>query len=276
MNTAIIHPTTTPSAFDAALSTYVARRDTLNGLPHDADQASEDSLADLLTAAERRLIDTPTTKISDIRAIAEMIWCSPDAVPDAYQLRRLFEELRRLDDDGPCRTFNAAHWLAWFERNGGGWIDRDGEIILVAPANGAADLVEDALWYLETRDGIAQVKEHIRNKPKATTETPPTWEDLLRDYRAAKEKLDQHCALPSPTLIESEIEAYEAKTDGLTDTHSELMEAIMLYPSPNAAAVAFKMRLFAKEQLSDWHRNHEFSRIIADEAERLISQHGEA
>lgn len=137
---------TRAAAFVRALSAYKYARDTLNATPEDVTPEHEDMLSDAYHCAFDRAITAPAASISDLRAKFEILWEDPHSIPRAEHLAAILTDLAHLTGFEPSRTFNPDAWLHHFERFGGGWIERDNEIVLVTPTdpknrNAIADLM---------------------------------------------------------------------------------------------------------------------------------------
>lgn len=267
-----ITPVRAQSRFDEVLADYNQHREWLDNLPVQSDADIETRFMDALGAAEQRLLRTPVGNVSDLRAMAEIIWQDRDGLPSSKMLSAFFDNLRRLDGNAPSRTFNPAPWLDWFERHGGGWIERDGEIVLLVP-HGERDLITDAMWQLETRGALEQVKALIREQGTETDDNKPAWGALLSLYQTAKARLDEHCAQPSPEFDDAECDAYEAKTDKLATEHADLFVELMLAPAPDAAGLAYKMAAYANVVGGDaWDRGAEMVAQLAQDARNLAGE----
>ena len=67
-------------------------------------------------------------------------------------------DLHRLTGREGSRLFGAGAWLEWFERHGGGWIERDGEIVLMFPDRaGNRGAMDSIMHELETCDARGAV-----------------------------------------------------------------------------------------------------------------------
>lgn len=258
-----------PSRFQKALAVWIARRNELNDAPLDIGQQREDELTDLLYAAEEKVLSESPTTLSELRALAEMIFQDRGSMPSPHLLSALFAGIRKLDGNGPSPTLNAKDWLRYFERENGGWVERDGEIVLIHPAK-PSDLMSDLLWVLETRNGFSAVKAEI----VARSETPAQdgWPTLFARYMAAEARLNVHEAMIDCSVCGSpENIAHEELTAKLADDHTEALEALFTYPSPDIDAFRTKIRLYHTQQLFDWTDAGIFARVLAEEAERFAS-----
>lgn len=258
-----------PTRFQKALAVWLARRNELNEAPLDIDQRREDELTDLLFAAEEKVLSESPSSFSELRALTELIFQDPGSMPSPHLLSALFAALRKLDGNGPSPTFNAKDWLRYFERANGGWIERDGEIVLVHPAK-PSDLMQELLWVLETRDGLAAVRDEIRSRSGRPSHSE--WPTLLSRYLAAEARMNVHEAVIDSSAFGSpENIAHEELTAKLADEHSAALEALFAYPSPSVEAFRAKVRLYHTQQLYDWTDAGTFARVLAEEAERFTS-----
>lgn len=149
------------SKFAIALATWRRRRDHQEAMPLNGCQEAEDDAWAATAYAEDVLVRTPAQTLSDLRAKAEIIWCDAGSVPSDEYVAAFFADLCNLTGNEQSRTFDAAGWLSWFERIGGGWVEREGDIILMAPDQ---DQLKDAFWMLNTRGGREAVKAVIRER----------------------------------------------------------------------------------------------------------------
>jgi hypothetical protein len=267
-----ITPVREQSRFDEVLGDYSRQRAALDSLPIETTGHSETRAWDALQGAEARLMKAPANNISDLRAMAEVIWQDGDSVPGDELLSTFFDNLRRLDGQAPSRTFSPAAWLAWFENSGGGWIEREEEIVLLVPHD-PCNVISHAMWALETRGGLEQVKALIRERKSGQQESGQTWGSLLSRYQTAKARLDEHCALPSPEFDDAGLDAYEAKTEKRANAHADLFVELILAPAPDAAGLAFKMQVYADVVGGDaWDRGAEMVAQLAEDARNLAGE----
>lgn len=259
------------TGFDKALELYNRRTASLDALPSNVSQDMETEACDLRTAAERQLFRQKVHSVADVRALAEVIFLDPDALPMPEHTTALLNALRSLDKRNPSRTFNPSAWLRALERHGGGWVMQDDEVSFLYPGN-KPEVIDSLMWELETRDGCEAVKEEIRKREASSVEAKPTWQTLLSAYQTADARLKEHSAEVDTSKCGSpENVAHEAKTDRLADEHTEALEALLRYPSPDKAAFAFKARVLAEHQAYQWATGKELTGIIADEAEQLAA-----
>lgn len=149
--------------FDEALTALRARRAALDAVPMDND-AESDAAIDALFFAERRVMQIPADSISDFRAKFELLFNDGSTTTDPESLAPLFADLHRLTAHEPCRTLTPESWLAHFEACGGGWIEREGEILLLFPDRGKSEYSQ---WLLETRGLRHGAIELIRQRSAA-------------------------------------------------------------------------------------------------------------
>lgn len=259
-----------PSSFDEKLEVWRRCRVELSELPLEAAADDEDRLCNALEAAERKLMGQRVESASDLRALAEIIWPDPSSIPPRQMMTTFFAALRQLDRSA-SRTFDPKAWVSQFKRGDGGWVERDGEILLLSPTP-QSDLIAALFWEMETRGARELVENEIRRRAAVPDGPQSAWTKAVSAYQATKAELDAHqFTTNNSKLGTDECTAYENKTERLANKHSAALEALFVCPSPNAEALRFKLRLFASEQLSDWHRNHEFADLLATEADRLLS-----
>lgn len=147
--------------FEEALAAYIATREWFNQLPTDLDYIDEERAGDAYATALNRVLDTPAVTIKQIRDKAEILFGEERVPASPDTVLPLMHDLHRLAGGGPSRVFSSRSWLKWFERRGGGWVERDGEIILLTPDNGDAD---DALYLLAANNARTQAIEAIRER----------------------------------------------------------------------------------------------------------------
>ena len=262
--------TTEQSAFTRALDEWLSNRRALDALPV-TDTEVETRFMDALSAAERRLFKATPKTIADVRALAEIAWQDADSLPPRELVASILMNLRRLDNDAPSRTFNPEAWLSWFERSGGGWVEREGEIILLVPSTG--NNVADAMWQLETLGGLEQVRELIRQRHVPQTAPVQTWGTLKSAYETASARLDEHCAIRSPEVGDDAIDNYETKTGVLADARADALTDLILFPAPNCKALAFKLRAYDAVIGGDsWTRGSELVAQLAADAAWLAGE----
>lgn len=259
--------------FAQNLQEYVRRRDMLNRLPADTSNQCEDAYCDLHDAAEKRLINTPAKSIADLRAKAEAIWTSPHSVMPIDAVMRFFADLSRLDAS-PSRTFDASYWLEVYESNGGGWIERDGEIILIN--NRDAGCMAELLFELDTRDGMDAVKASIRERrTSADQPCPKDWAQMLSDYQTAKARMDEHNAsctdAPSGT---PESKAHDVKASDLCHAHDIASGRLLLTAAPDRTALQIKLDMLASDIFTEaiCSDHGEYMKQIADDGRRLLGK----
>lgn len=156
------------TTFAAALEGYIFARDALNNQPQDTTHEQGELLSDAYQSAHERLITTPAADVSDLRAKMETMWEDPAATPLPHHMQAVMQDLLVLTDLEPSRTFNADTWLHHFERFGGGWIERSGELVLMVPHGSTdgytQDAIADLMFTLEACHGRFAVIEAIRAK----------------------------------------------------------------------------------------------------------------
>lgn len=158
----------TKTFFAAALEAYIYARDALNNQPDANSNEQCELLSDAYQSAHERLITTKVADVSDFRAKMEALWEDPHSIPPVQYLQAMMQDLLVLTDAEPSRTFNAEHWLHHFERFGGGWIERNGELVLLVPHGSTdgytQDAIADLMFTLEACHGRDAVIEAIRSK----------------------------------------------------------------------------------------------------------------
>ena len=269
-----VSPSASPNnsdRFAQALELWNKRLRELNSQPDDATVEQENAASDLWNAAEEQLFAIPVETIADLRVIAEVLWPDPNCIPRAERLAVLFAGICKLDKGGRSRTFDPSAWLAWYERAGGGWHESEGVVTLLTPAHRSENL-NDALWELDTRDGLAAVREEIRQRIMRAEEPKPTWGKLLSDFQNADARLAEHGkTVDNSTCGSPENIAYEAKTEKLVDEHTEALEALFRHPSPDYAAFAYKLSLYDSNEVYTYYVAGEFAKIVAEEAKRFAA-----
>ncbi|MEZ5688775.1 MAG: hypothetical protein R3E21_08360 [Caenibius sp.] len=141
-----------------AAAQYVHAFNRLNDAPEDTSEADEDLLSDAYWAARERVIECPASTVDDLRVKFDVIWLDYGASPPRSSIDCVFRDLHKLSSQKVSPVFQADCWLKWFEAKGGGWIERDDDIVLIAPpdkltdgcmdelrASGACQIVKDML-----------------------------------------------------------------------------------------------------------------------------------
>lgn len=154
--------------FADAVKAYNYARDALENQPDDTSAEQSELLSDAYSSAYERVITMRAADISDFRAKMEVLWEDPHSTPSATYLQSLMQDLIALTDAEPSRTFDAKLWLYHFERNGGGYIERDGELVLMVPHvvkdSTARDVLDDLMFSLEACQGRLAVIEAIKRR----------------------------------------------------------------------------------------------------------------
>ncbi|KZY55398.1 hypothetical protein A3736_01865 [Erythrobacter sp. HI0063] len=266
-------PASTQSAFDRAIADYGHARAALDALPVETTSSEVEQIAmDAVYTAERRLLRQSPQNVSDVRAMAEIVWADPDSIPCEDSIAAVLNGLRKLDGK-PSRTFSATAWLVQFERLGGGWTDVEGEVSLLTPVP-TNDGLKSLLWQLDTTGGREQVKAAIRSKSDAVSAVvaPTDWDTLCRNYERAKSAVDAHHAIGNPHPFGSaECNLQEATMETLATAQGDAFTALMLFPAPNAAALAYKLATQLTFLGGDqWHESSAIAKQLAADAASLL------
>lgn len=251
--------TTKPSSFQKTLAEYLDCLRRLEGKP-----ANEQALLDSLHASECSLLEETPQTVADLRALAEIIWQDQDGVPSSEMLRSFFRALRTLTGGEPSQTFDAGAWLNWFETHNGGWIERDGDILLLWPeGDNAAMQLDDLRFVLETRAGHAQVIAEIRRRQiereSKCAVSAPSWSQSVAAYEAANADLN---AAPDDE---------EQLIDTLVDARTAAIETLFATPAPDCSAVAFKLSVYQQAELQNWNKASRYLGLVSKDAERLAA-----
>lgn len=154
--------------FAAALAAHNFARDALNNQPPSTGEDENDLLADAYATALDRLLKTNAADVSDLRAKMEVLFEDTHSIPRADHVQSIMQDLLALTDAEPSRTFNPDTWLQSFERMGGGWIERNGELVLLVPHGSTdgytQDAINDLMFTLEACHGRFAVIAAIRAK----------------------------------------------------------------------------------------------------------------
>lgn len=154
--------------FAAALDAFVFARDALNNQPANSAAEAEDFHSEAYHGTFDRLMKTKAADVSDLRAKLEALWEDPQATPRTEHMLAIMQDMLALTDAEPSRTFNPAIWLQSFERFGGGWIERNGELVLLVPHGSTdgytQDAINDLMFTLEACHGRFAVIAAIRAK----------------------------------------------------------------------------------------------------------------
>lgn len=255
--------TAAQSRFDKMLTTYLQRRSFFDGLPSDTSEEEEEAYSASFSRAEKDFLRVPAKTLSQLRSKAEIIWNDGGSCPGEEMVSLFFADLLDLTDHSPSQTFNAEEWLRWHERCGGGWVERDGEIILLFPdrPNGGAS---DVCWALDTRDGSEAVKQLIRERSKRKTDTaekttsPPVDENAAEEltagdkfslahsaWRSAKAAWD--LALYTPEMINRDLPKEDESR--LCDAHSKALYDFFHTPAPDMYGLLRKLRAYQEEEV---------------------------
>lgn len=256
-----------PEPFAAALAAWKQQRDRLNSLPSGTSNEVETHELDLLTEAESRLLATPVSNVSHLRALAEVIWQDADSIPTSHMLARFFAALRKLDGEKRSLILSAEDELAAFKERGGGWIERGGEVVFL---HSNPDILELFNWLLDTRGETerakAIVRESVNQRDKQTT-----WGQILSDYQTHTARLDEYQSVRRGFEAgTAENKAHEAKIDELSDAAFEAALTLLRTPAPDAKAYAFKMQAYYDAEAYQWTKSEEIADALAKDAQRLF------
>ena len=220
----------------------------------------------------RALLDVPAPNVAAAVFKATMIdvdeaWNDALYEADCYQIIR--NDFARLESGQPqTAAFDPAAWLADFEANAGGYIvTPDNDVRLVRSVvtgtrkqHAQAAAMEAALTPEQT-EAVAAL---IGSRRQVSDHDNPTWADLKRDYLAAEKALSDHCSGSKQSRAQREV-------DRLCDKHANALDALLLAPSPDLEALAFKLQIHAAQTVNDgWHTAGTIADIRAEDARRLI------
>lgn len=144
-----------------ALETYIFALNRLDDAPSGIDDEEEEMLSNAYSRARELLIRSPAETIDDLRVKFDVLCLDGNRCLQREEAKGLFRDLRRLSSSHTSPIFRPDKWLKWFQRNGGGWVEREQEIVLLAPCNGNAD---DCMEELEASGGCEAVKSLIREQ----------------------------------------------------------------------------------------------------------------
>lgn len=150
--------------FDEDLAAYLETRDFLNNLQQGTSREDERRAEVDYNGARDRVTTSPALSPAELRAKAEIIWGDRESTPCEESRLSFLQDLQRLTDHAPSMVLDVPGWLSWFERSGGGWVQRDEEIVLLVPEDGRAD---GAMFELAAHGAREQVFEHIRKRNPA-------------------------------------------------------------------------------------------------------------
>ena len=264
--------------FKLATRNFVSARSYLHSLPEDIDEQEENRADVAFFSAYDSLIGTPAISLADLRVKFDVIWSELDALPGPTAVQRMFADIHRLAGDGPSLIFDPEDWLDGFEKRGGVYCVRGDEVFLLTPKGKRldADMFElDALCGREAVYDLIRQRTNERDHPQAG---PKSWAELLPAYNRAAADMDHHSAVTDNSLCGSpENIAHEAETARLADIQMDALNALLLAPAPDLAALRTKLDIFAKERLVEgWHTNAEISDQLAEDARTLIGDRIEA
>jgi hypothetical protein len=143
--------------FEQALAQFLYARDRVNGRRDDTTTEEDDLLFDGMTTAEERLFAIPASNIAELRVKAEILWNEPGSIPGEQMQLQFMTDLHRLTGNAQSRVFDVGGWLSLFQRNGGGWVVRDGEVFLFGPKDNTAD----AFYALDAANARQLVKDTL-------------------------------------------------------------------------------------------------------------------
>ena len=254
--------------FDYALDEWMRQRDKLDNLPSGTSNEEEQVQLDLLTAAEGLLLTAPVSTVSQLRALAEVMWPEADSTPTSEMVASFFTALRKLDGDKRSPTLTAEDALANFKERGGGWIEREGEVVFL---HNSPDALELFHWRLETRGELERAKAIVRESVNRR-DTQDTWGQLVSDYQTAQAKVKEQqthyreeWSASSPEYCE-----YQERFDDLVDALFEATMALIRRPAPDAAAFVRKTEVVNEQEAFQYTQNQEIAEALAQDAKRLF------
>lgn len=119
---------------------------------------------------------------------------------------------------------------------------------------------------------IAQYQSEVAHDERAARNSAPKWIALRDAYLTAKADTAAHCATKCAPHDTPECEAYEAETERLANAEGAAFEALMLFPAPDAKALAFKTEVFtAMTRGEEWHNGHDLLSQLTTDAKRLAA-----
>lgn len=257
-----------PDPFTAALTAWKQQRDKLNNLPAGTSNEEEQHQLDLLTAAEGQLLECSITNISQLRTIAEVVWQDADSIPTSDMVARFFAALRNLDGGNRSLTFSAEEELANFKERGGGWIEREGEVVFL---HNNPDSLELFHWLLDTRGETERAKAIVRESVNQR-DTQSTWGQLVSDYQTAQAKVQEQQThyREEWTASSPEYREYQERFDDLVEAAFEATMALIKRPAPDAAAFVRKMEVVNEQEAFQYTQNYEVAAALAKDAQRLF------
>ena len=220
--------------------------------------------------ATRALLDVPAPNVAAAVFKATMIdvdeaWNDALYEADCYQIIR--DDFARLEGSQPqTDAFDPATWLADFEANAGGHIltpDNDvrlvRSILTATPEQRTEAAAMEAALSPEQDEAVADLIRSRANVPDS-----PTWADLKSEYLAAEKALSDYCSGPVTSLVQAEV-------DRRSDAQGNALDAMLLAPAPDLAALAFKLQIHAAQTVNDgWHTAGTIADVLAEDARRLI------
>ena len=129
------------------------------------------------------------------------------------------------------------------------------------------------MWELEFHGGREQVNEAIRQRTAPPAPPTPTWDGLKAAYEAATAHMRAHEAIPSPAFGDDALDAHERETEQLADARADAFAKLTLFPAPDTAALAFKLKAYRDVIGGDsWTRSAELIAQLAADAARLTGE----
>lgn len=157
----------TLTKFDRAFHAYLFALDRLLNDPDESDEANDYATA-ALHAAENNLMAEPASNLDELRVKADVLFFDLDSVPVQSHVEAFFADLVRLTGGYRSLAFNTAEWLELFQRRGGYWSVRDGEVYLFSDGSECA---QKALAELDMRGARRAVSDLIRKTCPALSTT---------------------------------------------------------------------------------------------------------
>lgn len=149
------------AAMQRAVLNYINGRDYVCSLPIDREDEDNDRAEAAYMQVDGALLETPAENLHDLRIKFDAIWSDVAALPNERTLRIIFADFRRLVGDAVSPIFNPTLWLEYFEKRGGSYVARGGEVFLLQP-HGAE--LADNMFELEALRGKPAVDAVIRQR----------------------------------------------------------------------------------------------------------------
>ena len=246
--------TTDRQGFAALVEAYYSAHADYSHQFRESSADTTDKAFDAFIEARKALIATPAPDwqgVHDKAAVIAQVAFEGDSIGYG-EMKALLDDIAKLRG---VASFNPADWLYRWTEYRGGYIVHGGKVNLVTPADHYCPHRCALIGELDIAKGREALNAYI------LAEQPADQWQALCDALA-----DNVAKLASKGLKEGEV-------DNLADEQTKAIQALMLYPAPDAAALAYKLEQFAAHDCGEYNdhiRNPMLATLIAD-ARRFAS-----